>query len=399
MLLPFKAKNPPESTPWGTIILIVVNVAIFIMTSKYGLVARKDVVMEFGLSGNNSGFVNWITSIFLHGDIFHLLGNMWFLYLFGFAVEGRLRTGKFLLLYFLAGFAGSAAHFFMFSVGQPEIPSLGASGAIMGLLGASLYMFPFAQVAFWFGFGFFLSSVFVWPMWGVALYYLGFDVVFAIISAGDGIAHLAHIGGALGGFLVAFALRPQRDTADASEAKATLSEVNDLGILSSRELASMHASNPEDSLIALHWMHRSIRDPYGVKPDCQAAFLRLLPKMIREHEPTSIAFCVGTVAATPGLIAPSLVGDLASRLERNGEYAMAVRLFELVIADPASRPADVESALFRIGILCETALGNPIRAHASYLEVVRRFGLSPMADQAKARAKGMESRGFSAGPN
>ncbi len=399
MLLPYKAKNPPESTPWGTIVLIVLNTAVFFLTSEYGLIARKDVVMQYGLSGAHSDLLNWITSMFLHGDIFHLLGNMWFLYLFGFAVEGRLRTAKFLLLYFVAGFAGSAAHYLVFSPGNPTIPSLGASGAIMGLLGAALFMFPFGQMAFFYWFAFFLRGVFVWPMWGVALYYLGFDLVFAIIDAKDGVAHLAHLGGAAAGFLVAFALRPQRDSADASEAKATLSEVNDLGILSSRELASMHASNPEDPLIALHWMHRSIRDPYGVKPECQAAFLRLLPKMIKDHEPGSIAFCLAFVASKPGLVPPSLVGDLGSKLERNGEFAMALRLFDLVVADPASRPGDVESALFRIGILCETALGNPQRAHATYLEVVRRFGLSPMADQARARAKGMESRGFSAGPN
>lgn len=395
MLLPYKSKNPPESVPYATCALILVNVLVFAFTSQYGLVAKKEVVEGFGLSGVNSGPLNWLTSMFLHGDIFHLLGNMWFLYLLGFAVEGRLRTAKFLILYFVAGIAGSAAHFFVFSVSEPTIPAIGASGAIMGLLGAALFMFPFAQMAFFLWIGLIYTSVFVWPMWGVGLWYLGFDLVLAIVSGGEsGVAHLAHLGGAAGGFLAAMAFRPKRDSAEASEAKATFSEVNDMGVLSTRELAAMHASNPDEPLIALHWMHKSLRDPYGVKPECQAAFLRLLPKMVRDMEPGPVGFCVASLSMKPGVIPPTYTLDVAHRLERVGEYALSMRLFDAVVLDPAARPADVESAMFRVGILCETALGNPQRAMASYQELMRRFELSPLADQARARAKGMVDRGF-----
>lgn len=394
MLLPYKSKNPPESFPYATCALILVNVLVFVFTSKYGLVARREVVEDFGLSGVNSAPLNWMTSMFLHGDIFHLLGNMWFLYLLGFAVEGRLRTAKFLSVYFAAGLAGSTAHYFVFSVNEPTIPSIGASGAIMGLLGAALFMFPFAQMAFFLWFGLLFTSVFVWPMWGVGLWYLGFDVVMALISgSSSGVAHLAHLGGAAGGFLAAMAFRPKRDSAEASEAKAMFSEVNDMGVLSSRELAAMHESNPDDALIALHWMHKSMRDPYGAKPECQAAFLRLLPKMVRELDPGPIGFCVSSLVMKPGVVLPALTLDVAHKLERCGEYAMSMRLFDAVVQDPASRPSDIESALFRVGILCETALGNPQRALSAYRELARRFEMSPMADQAKARAKGMLDRG------
>lgn len=394
MLLPFKAKNPPESFPYGTCGLIVVNVLVYVLTSNYGLVAKSEVVKQWGLSGVHSEPMNWLASLFLHGDIFHILGNMWFLYLFGFAVEGRLRTAKFLFLYFAAGFTGSAAHYFAFSVSEPTIPSIGASGAIMGLLGAALFMFPFAQMAFFLWIGLLYTTVFVWPMWGVGLWYLGFDAVMALIGgASSGVAHLAHLGGAAGGFLVAMAMRPRRDSAETSEAKAIASDADDLGVLSSRELAAMQGSNPDDPWIALHWMHRSLRDAQGVKPECQAAFLRLLPRM-REFEPSSVAFCVASLAIKPGVVPVASIADVAYRVERVGEYALAVRLLDAVVQDPASRPADVESALLRIGILCETALANPHRAMAAYQEVVRRFELSPLADQARARAKGMIDRGY-----
>lgn len=332
--------------------------------------------------------------MFLHGDIFHILGNMWFLYLFGFAVEGRLRWHKFLLLYFVAGLAGSGAHFLLFSTGRPDIPSFGASGAIMGLLGAAMFMFPFGQMAFVYWFGWFFRGVFTWPMWGVGLYYLGFDIVMALIAADSGVAHLAHIGGAIGGCLMALLLRAKRDTAEASEAKAMLSETKDLGVLSPRELAAMHNANPTDPLIALHWMHKSIRDPYGVKPECQAAFMALLPKMLRELDAGPVGFCVSTLAMKPGVVPPALTLDAAHRLEKMGEFAISMRLYDVVARDPSSRPSEVESALFRVGILCETALNNPQRAAEAYREVVRRFELSPMADQAQARLKGMLARGM-----
>ncbi len=394
MLLPFKAKNPPESFPYGTCGLIVVNVLVYLLTSNYGLVAKAEVVKEWGLSGVHADPANWIASLFLHMDVFHILGNMWFLYLFGFAVEGRLRTAKFLLLYFAAGFAGSAAHYFAFSVAEPTVPCIGASGAIMGLLGAALFMFPFAQMAFFLWFGLLYTTVFVWPMWGVGLWYLGFDAVMALIGgAASGVAHLAHLGGAAGGFLAAMAFRPRRDNAETSEAKAVASDADDLGVLASRELAAMHASNPDDPWIALHWMHRSLRDPQGPKPDCKAAFLRLLPKM-RDYEPGSVGFCIASLASQPGVVPVAAIADVAHRLERVGEYALAVRLLDAIVQDPASRPADLESALLRIGILCETALANPQRAMAAYHEVARRFDVSPLADQARARAKGMVDRGY-----
>lgn len=395
MLLPFKAKNPPESTPYATCALIGLNILVFVLTSQYGLVIREDVAKGWGLSGENSAPVNWVTSLFLHGDIFHLLGNMWFLYLFGFAVEGRLRSAKFLALYFAAGFAGDAAHFAAFSASDPTMPTIGASGAIMGLLGAALFMFPFSQMAFFLWLGLFFTTIFVWPMWGVGLWYLGFDVLMALVAGAEsGVAHLAHLGGAAAGFLLAATMRPKRDSAEASEAKATFSDADDMGVLSPRDLAAMHASNPNDPLVALHWMHRSLRDPYGVKPECQEAFLRLLPAMIRTLEPSSIAFCVGSLAMKPGLVPPSHTLLLAQQLERSGEFAMAMRMYDVVANDPASLPAHVESALYRVGILCETALGNPARAFSAYAEVARRFELSPLADQARARARGMESRGI-----
>ncbi len=390
MLLPIRAKNPPETFPWATCVLIVLNTIIFFLTSN-GFEIHQQIADDFGLSGNNAGPINWITCSFLHGDIFHLLGNMWFLYLFGFAVEGRLRTAKFLLVYLVADLVGSLLHFVLVATAAPEIPTIGASGAIMGLLGASLWMFPFAHMDIFYWFGWFWRGIWTAPMWGVGAYYLGMDLLMASMAMESGVANFAHLGGALGGFLAVLILGTRRDSAEASEAKATLAEMKDLGMLSAWELADLHRANPTEPLIVLHWMNRCQRD--GRVPDeCHRAFRALLPAMVRDVEPVSVGFAVAAQFPAPGQIDPSLLLDLGLRCERAGEFLLAIRLLEYAVATPGVRADIAESALYRVGVLCETATANPQRALHAYDEMVRRYGISPLADQARERARQLRQR-------
>lgn len=371
---------------------MIINLIVYVFTTN-GLVIREEVAIQYGLSGNHNGILNWFISAFLHGDIFHLLGNMWFFYLVGFAVEGRLKWWKYLIVYAASHMVGSLLHYLFFAQSNPEVPAFGASGAIMGVLGAALYMFPFSKVKFVFGLGWFYWTTFEWPMWGVALYYLGFDLVFALVNAEDGTAHFAHLGGALGGFLMCMAFLPHRDSAQASDAKSVVSDAgSDYSILSTRELADIAKSTPDDPFVALHWMYRSMRDPYGIKPECSQMFHRLLPRMLREmDEPVSVGACI---LGSPAGVPVTTFLEIAHRVEKQGQYSMAVQLFDHALKSPDVRPQDTESALFRIAILSETALGNPQRAMATYREVVSKFGVSPMADQARARLADMERRGF-----
>src|SRR5438034_7636576 len=265
MLLPFRSKNPPESLPLGTIGLLAANVLIFLATQE-NLVIKENVVWQNGLSADNAGPLTFLSSMFLHGDILHLLGNMWFLYLFGFAVEGRLKTIKFLVLYFASGVTGGLLQL-VTSAGS-HTPMIGASGAIMGVVGAALYMFPYGKVDFVFGWGLVYWRVVTWHMYWVAIYYIGFDIVMVFLGPGP-VAHFAHIGGAAGGILMCFLFRAPRDSQQASDAKAIFSETKDLRYLSPRELAAMAQHNPNDTTLVLNWMHRCLRDSMGVSPECR----------------------------------------------------------------------------------------------------------------------------------
>ncbi|MEZ0326235.1 MAG: rhomboid family intramembrane serine protease [Fimbriimonas sp.] len=385
MFLPIRSKNPPESLPIGTILLIIINVFVFVFTTN-GWSIREEVLKAGGITANNFSALKMLTSMFLHGDWLHLAGNMWFLYLFGFAVEGRLRTLKFIPLYLIAGVTGDVMHQLLMGRLYPDMPSIGASGAIMGVLGAALWLFPHGQIDCVYGFRFSYGTV-TWPLWGVALIYLGMDILFAFIGMKDGVGHLAHIGGALGGLLVCMAYRPQRDTEFVSHAKATLSETKDLSLLSPQELAEMHKVNPTDTAIVLNWMHRSLVSGRQVDPNCLAIFQKSLPQIVASHEIGPVAFCVAWLNSQPGTVPARLVIQVASRMEHQGDANTALKLYDSVLKDPQSTAGDREGALFRMGMVYESMLQNYKAATQCYNSVVQHWPMSPMAEQAKGRLK------------
>jgi membrane associated rhomboid family serine protease len=390
MLLPIRSKNPPESTPYATCALIFINLVVYGLTTN-GLEIKEESLKKFAVSGVNFDPFHILSSMFLHADIFHILGNMFFLYLFGFAVEGRMRSLKFTALYLASGVAGDLLHHLFIGRLHPDMPSLGASGAIMGVMGAAIFIFPHAKVTMLYGWSFHFGTA-DWPMWGVGLFYVGIDMLFALIGAGDGIGHFAHLGGAFAGFGLAAAMLVKRDTQEASEAKATLSETKDLQTLTRMELEALHKVNPSDTSVVVNWVYRSMRDPGGIRPNCAEAFHRLLPQIIREQDPGPVAVCILTMNSAPGAVRAVYIADLAARLERSGDNTTAIRLYNHILSDSTARLDDIESATFRVGMLSESAFGNFGRAQTCYKDILHRFPMGPFAEQARVRLAYVSTR-------
>lgn len=135
-----------------------------------------------------------ITSMFLHGGIMHIIGNMVFLYIFGDNIEDRFGHFKYLILYLFWGIAAGIIHsFYAVSVGSGNIPAVGASGAISGVLGAYLVLFPKAKILTIIT-AFFITTVRIPAIAYIPLWFI-LQVVFSIINPEGGVAYLAHIGG------------------------------------------------------------------------------------------------------------------------------------------------------------------------------------------------------------
>jgi len=228
-MIPLKDDVPSNGFPFVTIGLIVLNVLVFLYQASIGLGSERAAeafIMEFGavpcrvtgacaVPGDFPPPIATIfTSMFMHGGLFHVAGNMLYLWIFGDNVEDTLGHGRFLLFYLLAGVAAAFAQIMVHP--DSRVPMVGASGAVSGVLGAYLLLFPYARVLVLLIFGFFFRIV-RWP----ASIVLGFWIVVQFLNglitvsvaaggAAGGTAWFAHIGGFLAGIVLLFLMRPRR---------------------------------------------------------------------------------------------------------------------------------------------------------------------------------------------
>ncbi len=231
-MFPLRDENQAEAWPVVTIALIAANALCWMLLQGLGsepMLASS--VCTLGLiPGELLGSVapgtrvplgegvscvlgppNWLaplSSMFMHGSWFHIIGNMWFLWVFGDNVEDLMGRGRYLMFYLISGFAAAAAQV-MADPASP-IPMVGASGAIGGVMGAYAVLFPHARIQVLLILGFFIRVV---PM--PAIFMLGYWFLIQVLSGslsevGGGVAFWAHVGGFAAGVALAFVLARRR---------------------------------------------------------------------------------------------------------------------------------------------------------------------------------------------
>lgn len=220
-MIPLKDNIPTRHPPIVTVTLIAVNVIVYLNEMMMGPLAFRRFLFMYGLipfeltQGISFAphpvpvYATIFTSMFVHAGLFHVGGNMLYLWIFGNNVEDSMGHLRFLVFYFLSGIAAALAQISM----NPDsrIPMVGASGAVSGVLGAYLLLYPHARVLTLITFGWFWRIVQI-----PALYVLGFWIVVQLLNGaltfnfqGGGVAWFAHIGGFFAGaVLIAFFKRP-----------------------------------------------------------------------------------------------------------------------------------------------------------------------------------------------
>lgn len=210
----------------ATLLLILLNTAAFLFELSLGAQLNR-LIFIFGLIPARylsaqgalvvrhpaAFFVPAFASMFLHGGWLHLIGNMLFLFVFGRSIEDRFGHFKFLFLYFASGLA-AAAFDVALNAGSP-IPTIGASGAIAGVLGAYFVCYPTARIStliplfiiFW---TFELPALLVLGYWFLIQFVAGFQMLSIESATGGGVAWWAHVGGFVTGAALALLLRPRR---------------------------------------------------------------------------------------------------------------------------------------------------------------------------------------------
>ncbi len=221
-MLPLRDNVPTRHRPWVTYGLIVVNVLVWVLYQVPDLDGSVRELAYHPCEVNDSCAVvgqDWLltafTSMFLHGDWLHLAGNMLFLWIFGNNVEDSMGHARYLVFYVLAGLAAVALQtsftLMTASAAGAQIPNLGASGAISGVLGAYLLLLPRARILTLIAF-FILRELPAWLMLGIyfalQLYLANFQLEHP--PEDGGVAVFAHLGGALFGLLTVFLFRKRR---------------------------------------------------------------------------------------------------------------------------------------------------------------------------------------------
>lgn len=218
-MIPLKDDAPRYSLPAVTWFLIALNVVVFMFELSLPVYQRYQFLHDFGVTpraftraAQTVPYATLLTSMFLHASFLHLLFNMWALWIFGDNVEDHLGHFRYLTFYIVCGLAASALQILLDPASAA--PSVGASGAIAGVMGAYFALFPSARV---------LTFFFVFVMWIPAWLVLGYWFVVQFLSgaatsiaqastpAGPGIAFWAHVGGFASGLILG-RLLPQRHT-------------------------------------------------------------------------------------------------------------------------------------------------------------------------------------------
>jgi membrane associated rhomboid family serine protease len=211
MIIPLKDNVPTRTVPIITVSLILVNIFIFVWNGMFSFTSSEEIIQKYAFVPREMltaitvrpdlipyNILTMVTSMFLHGGVIHTAGNMLYLWIFGNNVEDIIGKGRFLTFYILSGMIATSVQFSIDTTSA--IPLIGASGAVSGVLGAYLILFPYAKVKtlvflFIFFTTFEIPAVVLLTIWFIL------QIVF---SSGAGVAWFAHIGGFVFGLVAIY---------------------------------------------------------------------------------------------------------------------------------------------------------------------------------------------------
>jgi len=204
-LIPLRDSLPSRNRPVVTGWLIALNALVFLFELSLGPEGRESFVHSFGMTPDRFAWSTLLTSMFLHGGWLHLIGNMWFLWIYGDNVEDILGPWRYLVFYLACGMAAGLTHL-AFNL-DSSVPTVGASGAIAGVMGGYLRRFPHARIVTLLPLFIFFTTIEL-PAYVILLYWFAIQIFSGVgdsARAGvqeGGVAWWAHAGGFVTGALL-----------------------------------------------------------------------------------------------------------------------------------------------------------------------------------------------------
>jgi membrane associated rhomboid family serine protease len=212
-MIPLRSSERAYSPPTITLVLIALNFAVFFFELSLPSWQLDQFIAHYGIVPDRLRYSQLFTSMFIHGGWLHIIGNMWFLWIFGRSIEDLLGHARYLVFYLVCGVAAALTQVFVDPYSR--IPTVGASGAIAGVMGAYLVKFPRARIVtlvpiFFFITTFDLPAAFLLIYWFAIQFFNGVGSVgYSQVSTGN-IAFFAHIGGFIVGMLLILVMPAER---------------------------------------------------------------------------------------------------------------------------------------------------------------------------------------------
>jgi membrane associated rhomboid family serine protease len=370
MFFPYKAKNPFEKFPAVTLSIIIANCVVFGLTSEGFLVVRREFIPAFGFLSGQTPFYTLVTYIFMHLDIFHIAGNMLFLWVFSGAVEDRLGRFSFLWLYFAAGIIGGLAQDMISNSFMKEgVPIIGASASVMGVMGAYWYMFPWSRVRIFYSLFFFIwRTREIKAFWVIGAYFL-LDVFSGTTGMGKGVANFAHVFGMVAGVAYSMIVGGRRDSVVISEAKASQSRANDFSHLDISELMAVVEAEPDNikALKALMDKAASTNKNYILEKTFAQAGAELI-----EKAPELVSRYLLDMQGEIKLYESSELIKLAALLRQRGNPEAALGIYQRLVESTPESP-DAETAILRMAQIQWNHFRNADAALSFLTEMQERF--------------------------
>ncbi|MSV32455.1 MAG: rhomboid family intramembrane serine protease [Bryobacterales bacterium] len=211
-MIPLRDTQPSYTFPFVTVAIIALNVLAFLYEFTMDPYEFNFFIAHHGVIPARLQWVDVLTSIFLHGGWLHLIGNMWFLWIYGDNVEDILGHAQYLAFYLLCGLAATMVHV-VFNA-DSSAPTIGASGAIVGVMGAYVVKFPHSKITTLVLVVVFITTMEI-PAYLILLYWFVIQFFSGVGSMGHshlsqgGVAWFAHIGGFLAGVALILVMRTQ----------------------------------------------------------------------------------------------------------------------------------------------------------------------------------------------
>lgn len=380
-----------------TYLLIAANALIFFSIHFLPLAMREMAYYDYGFIAERIEPFSLISHMFIHVGWIHILGNMYYLWLFGRATEMRMGRPVFMLLYFTSGIAGSFLQGALTPEYLTDVPGIGASGAIAGVLGAYMILYPWEKVECYYLVGFrYMTTISLSSIWVLGAW-LVFQFVNALwFSTGVGensVAYFAHIGGFVFGAVAAATVKYFADLAAMLRRRSAMLDTEECSDLlhdgkteeARARLGAALEKRPDDPLI-FGELGR-IEHANGRRGAARKMFRRSLKLSLKQKNAAlAVAAYYGLVAAKGKSIDNSLRLIVGRRFAKLGKYGHALGIMGEGFK-PDAEMENQDKLLYEIGDLLAGPLKDPLRASAAFSLLAHLFPHSPRALDVKYRLR------------